>query len=350
MIYFTVVATLYYRYCQNYRTGTQIILSRRRGSCTQRKDGSIYFNISTRRQPLQIARPFLEDHLAEDVLELRIHVLKLISNMPSHSSSAARTNLTSDDVRISNYLLGEGTFRVCLEGTFVGGNRNNQEAACKRFKPQFRAYENEFFAKDFMIADRAIQIAEKWNTFCPHGKEILISYGTIHFSRSGIKYLVEPLIRHYEKFTSNSGWIGDTSDWEVRCMEAFSHYSYHATGGQMVVCDLQGRYRYNPRSRNKRRFELGDPAICSSARRFGPTDLGQKGMHSFFANHTCNEFCDSSWRRPRHAQSYFPKSSGTSMISSRLSHHLTLATRSTFRMGLGQVMEVDEDSSEDDSW
>ena len=62
------------------------------------------------------------------------------------TSSAARTNLTSSDVRISNRNIGEGTFRVCLGGTYIGGNRNGQEAACKRFKPRFRSMEMEFFA------------------------------------------------------------------------------------------------------------------------------------------------------------------------------------------------------------
>ena len=142
------------------------------------------------------------------------------------NSSAARTNLTSNDVRISNYKLGEGAFRVCLEGTFIGGNRNNQEAACKRFKPQFRPMELEYFSSDFQIADRAIRVAEEWNAICPYGKEVLVTRGTIHYSNSGIRYLVEPLIRYYQKYNANSGWIGNLNRWQVRCMAAFTHFSY----------------------------------------------------------------------------------------------------------------------------
>lgn len=265
---------------------------------------------------------------------------------------AARTNLTSDDVRIGNEELGRGTFRVCLSGTFVGGNRNNQEAACKRFKPQFRPMEEEYFAKDFQIADKVIEIATDWNEFCPRGKEILVNRGTIHYSNSGIKYLVEPLIRYYQKFTSNSGWIGDSDDWEVRCMEAFSHYSYHRMGGQMIICDLQGRYRNNNRyrssSRSKSRFELTDPAICSRHRRYGPTDLGEKGIDSFFANHTCNEFCQDHWARPRGVvRNWFAESQGTTMLSSTLSSKLKLTSRATF--GINKMNAIAEDYEDDSS-
>ena len=52
-------------------------------------------------------------------------------------SSAARTNLTSNNVTVTNYKLGEGSFRECYQGTYVGGNRNKQSAACKRFKSQY---------------------------------------------------------------------------------------------------------------------------------------------------------------------------------------------------------------------
>jgi Alpha-kinase family len=269
----------------------------------------------------------------------------------SHSS-AARTNLTSNQVKIGNRKLGEGVFRVCVEGTFIGGRRNQQEAACKRFKPQYRALGEEFYAIDFSIADQAIVVAEQWNSFCDQGKEILISRGSLHSSNSGIQYLVEPLIRNYEKFTSNSGWIGDSdNNWEVRCVEAFCHFSYHATGGSLLVCDIQGRYRFTShRPGSKCRFELSDPAICSRSRQFGPTDLGEKGIDSFFANHNCNEFCQDHWQRPRSPHCWFASSSGTSMMSSQMDGLLQLNNRTTFQVGLAGIMEAAgyDDSDDDD--
>jgi hypothetical protein len=115
--------------------------------------------------------------------------------MASHSS-AARTNLTSNNVRIGNHKLGEGQFRICLRGEFIGGNRNNQAAACKRFKPDYRYMEREFFAKDFEIIDRTIRSAEEWNEFCEYGKEILVSKGAIHFPVERIQSSTHIKTRH----------------------------------------------------------------------------------------------------------------------------------------------------------
>jgi hypothetical protein len=198
----------------------------------------------------------------------------------AHHSSAARTNLTSENVTLhSGEIIGQGAFRIAYAGTYVGGNRNGQEAVCKRFKAPYLPLEQEFFSADFQVADRAIEYAEGWNVMCQHGKEILVTRGTVMNIR-GTKYLVEPYIRHFTKFTSNNGWIAskDQEGWAAQAMEAFSHYTYHRSGGQLIVCDLQGRYRHNQYSKKKSRFELTDPAICSRRRTYGPTDLGEKGI------------------------------------------------------------------------
>mmetsp|Transcript_19896 Transcript_19896/g.41729 ORF Transcript_19896/g.41729 Transcript_19896/m.41729 type:complete len:132 (-) Transcript_19896:232-627(-) len=109
----------------------------------------------------------------------------------------------------------------------------------------------------------------------------------------------------------------------------------------------KGRYKYNKFNPSKSRFELTDVAICSRGRTYGPTDLGEKGIDSFFANHVCNRFCGvtGNWQRPRHVKQWFPKSIGTSMMRSSDSHLLNLTNRSTFRPGFNGILE--EDSDED---
>lgn len=106
------------------------------------------------------------------------------------SSSAARTNLTSNSVRIHTHqVLGEGAFRTAYAGTYVGGNRNNQEAVCKCFKNYYRELEDEFFRSDFQVADKAIQYAEEWNQFCDNDEIILITRGSVH-NIGHTKYMV----------------------------------------------------------------------------------------------------------------------------------------------------------------
>ena len=207
--------------------------------------------------------------------------------------NAARTNLTSTSIQIHRHLhIDDGSFREVYEGTFVGGNRNQQKAACKCFKSKYSAFEKDFAVQDEKVTDKCIQYANDWNDFCMEGKEITINQGTV-FDHAGRNYLVEPFIRDFKKYTSNSGTImyrggkGETA--ERRAMEAFSHYSYHRSGGSLIICDLQGHYKKRSGKKGAR-FELTDLAICSRKRLYGFTDLGEKGIESFFFNHTCNEY------------------------------------------------------------
>jgi hypothetical protein len=265
-------------------------------------------------------------------------------------SSAARTNIDSRNVALHEArTLGVGQFRIAYAGTYVGGNRNMQDAVCKAFKPKYHALEADFYSQDFHIASKAIQFAEDWNEWCPRGKEILVTRGDV-LNINGTNYLVEPLIRYFKKYTSNNGWIADAG-WAGEAMEAFSHYTYHRSGGSMIVCDLQGRYRHDVRNQAKCRFELTDPAICSRSRSYGVTDLGEKGIDTFFANHVCNQFCSSDggrmWQRPRRVTKWFESHSGTSMLASSYTSLLNANNRAKFTSTLGVVYDDDDDETED---
>ena len=261
-------------------------------------------------------------------------------------SSAARTNLTSQSVSLDrSQILGEGAFRMAYAGTYIGGNRNQQEAVCKCFKKKYLPLEKEFFKHDYFVADKAIGFAEDWNQFCEDDEEILVTKGDIK-KIGNTRYLVEPLIRYFTKFTSNNGWISEDTGWTVKAMEAYSHFTYHRSGGQMIVCDLQGRYRHNRFDNSKSRFELTDPAICSRRRTYGPTDLGEKGIESFFANHVCNQFCNigSHWARPCTTKRWFQASSQTSMLRSTATNFLTTQNRARFNSNLQPFYEEDDSS------
>ena len=102
-----------------------------------------------------------------------------------------------------------------------------------------------------------------------------------------VRCLVEPMILgEYEKFNSNSGWVSDQS----ALTEVLSHFSYHHTGGQFLLCDLQGNV-------DATRYLLTDPAVHSYDGDYGPTDGGLEAMKSFFSRHACNRFCESGWIR-----------------------------------------------------
>jgi hypothetical protein len=261
------------------------------------------------------------------------------------STQAARTNLNSSVEIHHHEQIGEGQFRVAYAGTFVSGNRNQQEAVCKCFKDRYQHLEYEYFESDMAIADRAIELALSWNQSCEEGKEILITRGdVVKFGYEGKPYLVEPFIKYFTKFTSNNGWVDPDMGWQGEAMEAFTHYTYHKSGGSLIVCDLQGRYRHDRYKKDRCRFELTDTAICSRHRSYGPTDLAEKGIESFFARHHCNQFCHSfggRWSSPRNRRQWFVATSGTSMISSTANHLLDTRNNTKFDASLQPLYEDD---------
>ena len=73
--------------------------------------------------------------------------------------------------------------------------------------------------------------------------------------------------------------------------QAFSHFTFEATDGTKLVCDLQGVWN------SVDGFTFTDPVIhCredggTKTHMNGATDKGTEGIASFFKTHECNEIC-----------------------------------------------------------
>ena len=105
---------------------------------------------------------------------------------------------------------------------------------------------------------------------------------------------VLPDYKNFKKWNNNFGFVAD----EIfsSTLDAFSHWTYDATGGFLNVVDLQGVDR-------KDKYVLTDPAINCLEPRFGRTNLGTTGMKYFFKTHVCGDVCTKmSLKRNR----YFP--------------------------------------------
>jgi hypothetical protein len=125
----------------------------------------------------------------------------------------------------------------------------------------------------------------------------------------GRKYLIEPYIDSFEKFNSNSGAVFRNTQYS-QVMQALSHYSYHVTGGQIVLCDLQGGVVWTKKTKG---IILTDPVILSRSRSYGLTDLGANGISTFFSRHVCNSYCNRDWQKPKAATAHYPASASTTM-------------------------------------
>ena len=104
--------------------------------------------------------------------------------------------------------------------------------------------------------------------------------------------LQELSIINYQKINSKSGWADTNTPWP-RVMQALSHFLYHASSGQFVLCDLQGEVYSNA-------VILTDPVILSRNKMYGVTDLGLEGISSFFSNHVVMNFAKilGQWSKP----------------------------------------------------
>lgn len=203
----------------------------------------------------------------------------------------------------------EGSFRLVAKGRYTQGNRAGEECVCKWFKTG-GVLEEHFFHSDIESSNMAVRLITKWNEKRFINRMVKINLPEVWtFSsglRTGQKVLQEPFITNYEKFNSNTGWSDDSTPWP-RVMQAISHFSFHISNGQHLLCDLQGGV-YNDG------VVLTDPVVMSmDGGKYGPTDLGSAGISTFFAHHDCNEFCRSDWRKPRDQRSYFRPTAGTTM-------------------------------------
>ncbi|CEM36402.1 unnamed protein product [Vitrella brassicaformis CCMP3155] len=98
---------------------------------------------------------------------------------------------------------------------------------------------------------------------------------------------VEPFMEgRYQKYNNNDGWVSlsELTQGQLaqsQLAQAFSHWTWHFTGGELMVVDIQGVNNI-----------YIDPQIHSKDMNcYGLGNLGEEGMGKFFASHTCNEVC-----------------------------------------------------------
>ncbi|TDH71398.1 hypothetical protein CCR75_007284 [Bremia lactucae] len=90
---------------------------------------------------------------------------------------------------------------------------------------------------------------------------------------------VEPFIAgEYHKHNNNFGYV---SDLERNTPQAFSHFTYEASGQEILVVDIQGVGD-----------QYTDPQIHTKrGKEFGKGNLAVRGFQRFLASHRCNPIC-----------------------------------------------------------
>lgn len=214
------------------------------------------------------------------------------------------------DVELTPFAEGASrdAFRATVQpGGCYKGSTNGTDLVLKLFKPHYynkglrisqpdinmQAYVKQL-ADDFNDEVRLLEWDEPCNVDVRVAK--LVEFQNDHkflgqkVFLKGERFLLEQEIKGtFQKFNSNSGWTcGDP------VTDAFSHWSWVKTHS-VVVCDLQGvrEPRKPTYGACERYYYLTDPAINSSNKCFGVSDMGIAGIHTFFYNHVCGDLCRS---------------------------------------------------------
>jgi len=124
----------------------------------------------------------------------------------------------------------------------------------------------------------ACSLAAKFNKGRPPKKVEVLPVFVLEFPDWNALCLVEPeLTGTYDKHNNNNGDVLSRS----QTPQAFSHFTYEATRGDLVVVDVQGVGE-----------TYTDPQIHSTTGKgYGLGNQGRAGIKKFLATHSCNGVC-----------------------------------------------------------
>jgi len=175
--------------------------------------------------------------------------------------------------------------------------RDANKAGVKAFEEDIKAQKMASrLAKRFNEKVKPRKFGEPCNVYMRIGKwglmdrDVKWPNGTVVINKEEPFVIEKPIEGKFEKFNSNNGW----SSGRGTLADAFSHWTWWYTHGDMLVCDVQGHRGMNGGNRYRGQnfyYLLTDPAIASTKKVFGSADLGEKGMDEWFTSHKCNSFC-----------------------------------------------------------
>ena len=193
-------------------------------------------------------------------------------------------------IKIAADPFAEGKLRIAYHGKYAD-DEGDSSLVLKLFK---YTSENQFdrYKEQMEIQSVAVALANKFNTIKPAGTRDVhfADVSTVAFTEGEKKFhfaMERYIAGKYIKFNNNAGFVNEAA--YTATLNAFSHWTYLATGKYLMVVDLQG---VKEETSGEVRYVLTDPAIhCGSLRRFGKTNLGREGMYKFFRTHYCNGVC-----------------------------------------------------------
>ncbi len=192
----------------------------------------------------------------------------------------------------ANTSFGEGRSRRAYKGTYKGAGWSKAGDTCvvKEFKERY-AWAKTDWDSEVRVLKKSKELARRFNKDTGTTRPVQYVWSDVwEVTRSargtpklGEWCMVEDYIEgDWQKWNSNAGYVNDAP---TVSLHAFSHWTYAHSGGQLLICDLQG-VRYDDK------YVLTDPVINSVDEEYGETDIGVAGMALFFSTHKCTSFCN----------------------------------------------------------
>lgn len=128
-------------------------------------------------------------------------------------------------------VIGEGSFKRVYRGAYVEGKRKGQPQATKELIHR-TPHTSTVFYYDVAVAKLAAQLVEAWNVRNSIDKHVVVTIPEVWVYTgasdvAGVTHLVEPFIKSFEKFNSNTGWVPSHQRRWTEVMQVRSRWPLH---------------------------------------------------------------------------------------------------------------------------
>eukprot|EP01006_Ploeotia_vitrea_P043053 TRINITY_DN66683_c7_g1_i1.p1 TRINITY_DN66683_c7_g1~~TRINITY_DN66683_c7_g1_i1.p1 ORF type:complete len:345 (+),score=57.16 TRINITY_DN66683_c7_g1_i1:904-1938(+) len=190
---------------------------------------------------------------------------------------------------------------------FRGGTYGNPEGLVfKQFRDDKGLLQNgpvsftqlkDSMAREVISQKIASYYANCWSKYSFNPVEIVEPLLACPLNEKGEEtaaWATEELIQgEYKKWIHNSGGILTRGDVGDKLAGAFAHFTWSYSGGDHLVCDLQGACQEVASFFGKSFYKLTltDPVVATGGSTGYGADFGQRAIDKFFTEHICNEWC-----------------------------------------------------------
>lgn len=191
-------------------------------------------------------------------------------------------------VRLSPTAIAEGTNRVVYKLTDMSAPKGQQNKVAKAAKSTKETRMETFNA--VVMQKKCQKLAEKFNELGAPKKIRFVDCAILELVQRPVDHtggypimILEPMLEgEYKKHSNNFGFV-DKEDRNTP--QAFSHFTYQATKGKMIVVDIQGVGDVYTDPQIHSNIPESEPPI------WGQGDMGDTGIYKFFESHRCNALC-----------------------------------------------------------